>query len=73
MKKKRHPLRKLLIVLTLLAAYACAIILPYARQPAVTADTAGSSRPPAFTARRTAASGHMSSPTTARPWRSASA
>ncbi len=41
MKKKRHPLRKLLIVLTLLAAYACAIILPYARQPAVTADTAG--------------------------------
>ncbi len=30
-----------LIVLTLLAAYACAIILPYARQPAVTADTAG--------------------------------
>ena len=36
---KRHRLRKLLIVIALLLAYAGAVVLPYARQPAVSADT----------------------------------
>ena len=36
---KKHRLRNRLIVLFLLAAYICAIVLPYARQPAVTAAT----------------------------------
>ncbi len=36
---KKHRLRKLLLVIALLAAYICAIVLPYARQPAVTAAT----------------------------------
>nr|WP_300818022.1 phospholipase D family protein [uncultured Acetatifactor sp.] len=36
---KKHRLRKLLLVIALLAAYACAIVLPYASQPSVTAAT----------------------------------
>ncbi len=36
---KKHRLRNRLIVLFLLLAYVCAIVLPYARQPAVTAAT----------------------------------
>nr|WP_289767683.1 phospholipase D-like domain-containing protein [uncultured Acetatifactor sp.] len=36
---KKHRLRKICIILLLLLAYACAIVLPYSRQPAVTADT----------------------------------
>ncbi len=39
---KKHRLRKLLLVIALLAAYACAIVLPYASQPSVTAATAES-------------------------------
>nr|WP_296463374.1 phospholipase D family protein [uncultured Acetatifactor sp.] len=36
---KKHRLRNRLLVLFLLLAYICAIVLPYARQPAVTAAT----------------------------------
>ena len=36
---KKHRLRKLLLLMVLLLAYICAIVLPYARQPAVTAAT----------------------------------
>lgn len=36
---KKHRLRNRLLVLFLLLAYVCAIVLPYARQPAVTAAT----------------------------------
>lgn len=36
---KKHRLRKLLLLMVLLLAYVCAIVLPYARQPAVTAAT----------------------------------
>lgn len=36
---KKHQLRKLLLLMVLLLAYVCAIVLPYARQPAVTAAT----------------------------------
>ena len=39
---KKHRLRKLLLVIALLAAYACAIVLPYASQPSITAATAES-------------------------------
>ena len=36
---KKHRLRKLCVILLLILAYACAIVLPYSRQPAITADT----------------------------------